>query len=81
MLLSSTGLRRYQPQMQEHIDLLLVHDVTDYTRVTKILSVNHSNRQTLSLNRQQHARCMRSHRKLNQREREREREREIERDR
>ena len=24
MLLSSTGLRRHQPQMQEHIDLLLV---------------------------------------------------------
>ena len=35
MLLSSTGLRRHQPQMQEHIDLLLVHDAIDYTRVTK----------------------------------------------
>ena len=53
ILLSSTGLRRHQPQMQEHIDLLLVHDAIDYTRVTKKLSVNRSNRQTLSLNSQQ----------------------------
>ena len=33
MLLSSTGLRRHQQQMQEHIDLLLVHDAIDYARV------------------------------------------------
>ena len=33
--------------MQEHIDLLLVHDAIDYTRVKS------SNRQTLSLNGQQ----------------------------
>ena len=39
ILLSSTGLRRHQPQMQEHIDLLLAHDAIDYTRVTKKLSV------------------------------------------
>ena len=47
MLLSSTGLRRHQPQMQEHIYLLLVHDTIDYKRV------NCNNRQTLSLNGQQ----------------------------
>ena len=47
ILLSVTGLRRHQPQMQEHIDLLLVHDAIDYTRVHR------SNRQTLSLNGQQ----------------------------
>ena len=63
---SSTGLRRHQPQMQEHIDLFLVHDTIDYTRVSKIFwstavtvklchsTVNNrSNRQTLSLNGQQ----------------------------
>ena len=77
MLLSSTGLRRHQSQMQEHmyIDLLLVHDALDYTRFSKIFSVNRSNRQTqtLSLNDQQHARCKRSHRKWNQgREKEKE---------
>ena len=36
----------------------------------KKISVNRSNRQTLSLNGQQHARCKRSHQKWNQRERE-----------
>ena len=47
ILLSSTRLRRHQQQMQEHIDLLLVQDAINYTRV------NRSNRQTLSLNGQQ----------------------------
>ena len=40
MLLSPTGLRCFQPKMQEHIDLLLVHDAINYTRVSKKFSVN-----------------------------------------
>ena len=74
MLWSSIGLRRHQKYMQEHIRTsrsTLGTWCNNYTRVSKNVSVNRSNRQTLSLNGQQHARCKRSsHRKWNQRERE-----------